>query len=197
MLCNGPLGHLECSSSSKEQGRQGAGSYSEEHPAKALHGVVGAGDVLKQEAMGYDIRLLTRRPQICQNDMTPAQRYVGPKELLEGWLKDPRLKHLDNTKLGIACSPLTASRPAQFLARHLPSSCESGINHGLTLKFNGRACPMSVPRDDKLDWPDSPEVSSLAEEGDSKEGNGPVAGRLSVQGVIDEISHISSKAPVV
>ncbi len=72
MLGNSPLCHLRGSGCSKKEGWQYACGNGEQHPAYDLCCVVGACDVLEEEAVWNDVTLLPRGPQICQYHMAPV-----------------------------------------------------------------------------------------------------------------------------
>lgn len=72
MLATGPLSHLESTSSSEQASSQGPGANGEEDPAPDLCCVVGAGDVVEQEASGDLVGLLSGLAQVRQDDVAPG-----------------------------------------------------------------------------------------------------------------------------
>ena len=77
MLGGGPLGHLQGAHRREQERGQGLHGQREEQPAGHLARVVGAGDVVEQEARGDFVALLSRGAQVGQDDVAPARRVGG------------------------------------------------------------------------------------------------------------------------
>ena len=75
MLSGSPGPHLCRPCQGECQGWQCAGGKGEAQPARNLCRVIGAGDVIKEEAARDDVGLLTSWPQVCQNDVAPVKRF--------------------------------------------------------------------------------------------------------------------------
>lgn len=72
MLAACPVSHLEGSRGSEQASRQCACTDGEQDPAPNLSCVVGAGDVVEQEAGGDLVTLLPRLAQVGEDDVAPA-----------------------------------------------------------------------------------------------------------------------------
>jgi hypothetical protein len=67
-----PLSHLEGARSSEQPSSNGVRADGEQDPAPDLCGVVGAGDVVEEEAGGDLVRLFSGLAQVSQDVVAPA-----------------------------------------------------------------------------------------------------------------------------
>lgn len=86
MLLNRPLSHLQSSAGSENASGHGAGSQREGDPAEDLCRVVGARDVIEEEATWDDVLLGTCWAHGCQYPVAPAQ----PGEIIHSAAKESR-----------------------------------------------------------------------------------------------------------
>ena len=186
LLAGGPLPHLGGSCHREERRRKCAGGHREAQPAQDLAGVVGAGDVVEQEAAGNDIALLASRPQARQNQVAPAHAVH---------LSCPCHLHLA-LQSHVAVNSLAWAHHQASREQQSQQMASAGDGEE-TVRHCGDRDLDSQGRKESCVWSNGPEVADLADDGKGQQWEGNRVRWLGVLWVVDEVGDVGAEAPVV